>query len=223
MEFYRMLSEHYEKIFPLNNKVVEMVVSQTPDEGKVLDVGCAKGELVRELVNRGYDAEGLEYVPELIGYPERTIEGDMHSLPYEDETFDTLVCTGNTLVHSFDVPSVMTEFSRVLKSGGKAVIQILNYDRILTAKPQFLPKIAFESYSFIREYDYKSDYIEFIGTITGGGETVSSSVRLKPLKTGDLQAEASGAGLNTVLLFGGFDRSDHNHESYATVIVLEKK
>lgn len=222
MEFYKMLSEHYEQIFPLNSKVVEMVESVTPAGGRVLDVGCAKGELVRELFSRGYDSVGLEYVEELVGFPEKTLVGDMHKVPYTEEEFDTLVCTGNTLVHSFDIGKVLGEFSRVLKKGGRVVIQILNYDRIMSARPEFLPEIKFGDNSFVRKYLYRDGCIEFIGELTVGGKTVSSSVELNPICFSELKDIMNDNGLRVESVYGGFDLSAFNENSYATVLIGER-
>ncbi len=46
------------------------------------------------------------------------IQADVSDLPYQDETFDGIVC-GGSLNEFLDVPKVMREFSRVLKPGGK--------------------------------------------------------------------------------------------------------
>ncbi|MGH3217615.1 MAG: class I SAM-dependent DNA methyltransferase [Streptosporangiaceae bacterium] len=37
-----------------------------PDTGPVLDIGCGQGELVRLMINDGYDAEGVDISPEQV-------------------------------------------------------------------------------------------------------------------------------------------------------------
>jgi ubiquinone/menaquinone biosynthesis C-methylase UbiE len=46
------------------------------------------------------------------------MQADVSNLPYQDETFDGIVC-GGSLNEFLDVPKVMRECSRILKPGGK--------------------------------------------------------------------------------------------------------
>jgi len=223
MQFYEMLSGYYEELFPVSDAVVKMVEDNTPKNGKVLDVGAAKGELVKILVDKGYDALGLEYVPELIGYKERTTIGDMHQLAFADETFDTVVCTGNTLVHSKTPNKVLAEFSRVLKRGGKVVLQILNYDRIMQVRPLSLPLIKTDNVIFEREYEYFDDNIKFKGALSSEQIKLESSVDLYPLEHPYLCNYMCSNDFGHIQAYGGFDKSLYKqNESYALVVMAEK-
>jgi len=223
MEFYRMLSEYYTEIFPLSEAAVEMAEEQTPIGGRILDVGAAKGELVRRLVSDGYDAVGLEYVPELIGYPERTIEGDMHKLPFEDESFDTVVCMGNTLVHSITPDSVLREFSRVLRKGGRLLLQILNYDRILIKRPESLPVINAGNIKFERRYEYNDNYISFKGKLISKIGEQMSEVNIYPVASMFLTTFLTDNDLRLTDTYGGFDKSAYEQEESYTLIVTAEK
>lgn len=46
------------------------------------------------------------------------VQADVRSLPYRDAVFDTLVC-GGSLNEFTDLPQTLSEFSRVLKPGGR--------------------------------------------------------------------------------------------------------
>lgn len=48
---------------------------------------------------------------------------DVHEIPFEDESFDVLICN-HVLEHVEDDHRVMTEIHRVLKPGGWAILQI---------------------------------------------------------------------------------------------------
>lgn len=223
MKFYRMLSENYSEIFPLSDSALRMVIDITPDGGRVLDVGAAKGELVRALIQEGYDAFGLEYVPELIGYPERTIEGDMHKLPFEDGSFDTVVCMGNTLVHSDTPETVIAEFSRVLKKEGRLLIQILNYDRILENKPSTLPVIECPDVRFERKYEYYDDHILFKGEIIKNNCKEKSSVKIYLITSLFMTTMLNDNKLHTLKKYGGFEKTEFTPKnSYSLVVISEK-
>jgi SAM-dependent methyltransferase len=223
MKFYEMLAENYDEIFPLNTKVFETIADVTPAGGKILDVGCATGSMVRKLAGVGFDAVGLEYEPKLIGVPELTVLGDMHAMKFENEQFDTLVCTGNTLVHSSTANSVLMEFARVLKSGGYMVLQILNYDRIMKDRPDSLPTIQTDNVKFERLYHYEDDHIRFQGRLISDGVESSSCVSLYPLETEQLRYFAKLAGMSVEGIYGGFDKSEYDSDnSFPLVAILRK-
>lgn len=121
---------------------------------RVLDVGCAKGFLVKDLmiVCPGLEAFGLDVSlyalrlcePEVVG---RLHLGTAEQLPFPDRSFDCVLSL-NT-VHNFPRPraiKVMQEIERV--SGGRAFVQVDSY---------YTPeqKEIFESWVLTAEfYDY---------------------------------------------------------------------
>jgi len=223
MNFYEMLSKNYDEIFPLNMGLVNMTSEYTPENGRILDVGCATGCLVRAMESRGYDAMGLEYEQALLGYPEKTTVGDMHNLPFDDESFDTLVCTGNTLAHvsdSGDAMLVIGEFARVLKHGGVAILQILNYDLIMKNRPAELPAIKTDNLIFKRHYEYNKGSIEFKGTIIKGDEEYSSSVSLFPILPGEMENIVEKNGLSVKARYSGFDKSPYDMNTSFPYILM---
>ncbi len=100
---------------------------------KVLDVGCAKGFLVKDLmaVCPGLEVFGLDISPYALMNCEPEVVGRLHlgtadQLPFPDASFDCVLCL-NT-VHNFPRPraiTVMREIQRV--SGGRAFVQVDSY------------------------------------------------------------------------------------------------
>jgi SAM-dependent methyltransferase len=127
---------------------------------RVLDVGCAKGFLVKDLMKvcPGLEAFGLDIShyalmncePEVVG---RLHLGSAEKLVFPDRSFDCVLCL-NT-VHNFPRPraiKVMQEIQRV--SGGRAFVQVDSY---------YTPeqKEIFESWALTAEfYDYPQGWIE---------------------------------------------------------------
>jgi len=127
---------------------------------RVLDVGCAKGFLVKDLMKvcPGLEAFGLDIShyalmncePEVVG---RLHLGTAEKLVFPDRSFDCVLCL-NT-VHNFSRPraiKVMQEIQRV--SGGRAFVQVDSY---------YTPeqKEIFESWVLTAEfYDYPEGWIE---------------------------------------------------------------
>ena len=85
---------------------------------KALCIGARTGQEVVALKEIGVeDAIGIDIVP----HPPHVIEGDMHNLDFEDETFDFIYT--NVIDHSVDPEKMMAEMERVLKVGGHIFLQ----------------------------------------------------------------------------------------------------
>jgi SAM-dependent methyltransferase len=94
---------------------------------RVLDFGCGSGQLVEELVARGYDAHGCDIAvapeaPSIARAPERfkQVAVAPYRLPYDDESFDVVVST-SVLEHARNPEEYLVEIRRVLKPGGMAM------------------------------------------------------------------------------------------------------
>jgi len=124
---------------------------------RVLDIGCAKGFLVKDLLSEGMDAYGLdisEYAlmncePETIG---RIHLGSGDSLPFPDNSFDCVLSL-NT-IHNFSRERAITAMREIQRlSGGKAFVQVDSY-----RTPE--QKEIFESWVLTAEFhDYPDEWI----------------------------------------------------------------
>jgi len=226
MDFYKMLAEFYDEIFPLQEGLVKIVEEITESGGSIVDIGSASGTFVKTMTQKGYKVFGVEYEPTLVGFSQNTAVGDMHQLPFKDEVFDTLICTGNTLAHAHDlngVIRVMDEFNRVLKKGGRVFIQILNYEKILRSRPEELPFIKTKNVIFERYYSYSKGSVHFKGVVKAGGAEHTSAVRLYPLRRTELVTACSIASFSVDIFYGGFDRSGFVADASFSLIALLTK
>lgn len=67
--------------------------------------------------------EGIEYVSVDLYSPLAMVQADACDLPFEDESFDLAVCV-HTLEHIPDDRQALREMQRVLRPGGRAVLQV---------------------------------------------------------------------------------------------------
>lgn len=91
---------------------------------RLLDVACGTGNISRAATEVGALAIGVDFVDGMLSEARRLHpgidfrSGDAQALPFEDETFDVVVC--NFGVHHFSEPLVaLGEAHRVLRSGGR--------------------------------------------------------------------------------------------------------
>lgn len=104
---------------------------------KLLDIGCNWGRWSVAASRKGYDVTGLD--PTLgaifaakrvcgdLGATARFVCGDGRFLPFADNTFDVVFSFG-VLQHlsKADVRQAVSEIARVLKPGGKSLVQMPN-------------------------------------------------------------------------------------------------
>lgn len=138
---------------------------------KVLDVGCAKGFLVKDLLDGGLDAFGLDVsryallhcLPEVAG---RLHLGSADSLPFPSHSFDAVLSI-NT-IHNLDRDGclrALREMTRVARDPRKCFVQVDAY-RSQAEKDVFeswcLTALTYMSpvewIALFNEADYQGDY-----------------------------------------------------------------
>jgi len=127
---------------------------------RILDVGCAKGFLVKDfmIVCPGLEAFGLDTSSYALLHCEDEVIGRLHlgsadSLPFPDNSFDFVVSL-NTL-HNFNRKNVVKAFSEIERvSKGSSFIQVDSYET-----PE--EKEIFEEWVLTAEYHgYPEDWLE---------------------------------------------------------------
>ena len=101
-----------------DNAVVELIVELLPSGGKVLDVGCGRGHILRALARRGAAGIGVDRHPYTGAPCRRLCAEEIRALA---ERFD-LIYTLHAL-HEFDAPERFpSEAGEVLRPGGILLI-----------------------------------------------------------------------------------------------------
>lgn len=111
--------------------VAQRMAAVAPGE-RVLDLACGTGELLRGIAQDTPGAEliGIDLAPKMVrrarsklsGVPKAQVRrADAHALPFEDNSFDTIVCA-STFHYFTDPEAVLAEAHRVLGPDGKLVL-----------------------------------------------------------------------------------------------------
>ena len=124
---------------------------------KVLDIGCAKGFLVKDLLAEGMDAYGLDISEYALEHGEPEVKGRLQlgsgdDLPYPDNSFDCVLSL-NT-IHNFTRDHAIIAIKEIQRvSGGRAFVQVDSY-----RTPE--QKEIFENWVLTAEfYDYPEGWI----------------------------------------------------------------
>ncbi|WP_405227749.1 class I SAM-dependent methyltransferase [Lentisalinibacter sediminis] len=90
--------------------------------GRIVDIGCGAGGLLRHLIDNvpadAYQHTGVDIV--VPGDLERVlpgvtlVEGAVERLPFEDRSFDTVICT-HVLEHVVDIRTAVAELRRICR------------------------------------------------------------------------------------------------------------
>ena len=95
--------------------------------GRVLDIPAGEGALAVRLKALGHEVSCCDLYPQIFKLQDTEIKrGDMDkTLPYDDNTFDHIVCVEG-LEHIENPANAVREFARLLKPGGLLVISVPN-------------------------------------------------------------------------------------------------
>lgn len=135
---------------------------------RVLDVGCAKGYLVRELVNQGIDAFGVDISPYAVENCHPDVVGRVHvgnvvDLSFVDDAFDCVLAID--VVHNLSrnlAGVALKEIQRV--SGGRAFVRVDSYRT-------HEQKSVFESWVLTAEFhDYPDGWIQLFDEVGYTGD-----------------------------------------------------
>lgn len=237
--FYESIAKVYDYIFPKNRKQLEFVesIKKISSEEKILDIGCATGNLTELLGEKTRNIVGIDLDKELLKeakekHPNLNFE-NMNMLKinekFEENSFDRVVSFGNTLVHLDSREEVEEFFQKVyktLKFNGLFIVQIINYNRIIEKNIKNLPTIDNEKVKFVRDYEYdksigKVDFITEL-TIKEANLNIKNNIKLLALTKVEIQKFLGETGFRNIEFYGDFERRELSDNSEALIFVAQK-
>ena len=105
---------------------LKMIVARVEPGERLLETGCGPGFLAKLLKDKGADVIGTDVSrvgaerTAKRGIPTQHVDLDTTKLPFEDQSFDTVICNSN-LEHLFYLEQNIAECLRVLRVGGKFI------------------------------------------------------------------------------------------------------
>ena len=238
MSFYQQIAPYYHHIFKINQDQVHFVQQKIIDESAhLLDVGCGIGTLSFELSHYYSQITGIDLDTEMIHYALNRQDNKLNTLQFhqlsmlelnqkfDKNSFDGIICFGNTLVHLNSLEQVMDflkQSKSVLKSEGKLLIQLVNYDRILSKEIKELPLIENDEILFERKYRYhaKTNRIDFntLLTVKSTHQQIKNGVVLLPILKSELEQLLKKAGFQNCNFFGNFKGEMYDLDSPALIV-----
>lgn len=217
------------------------------EEKQLLDIGCATGELAIQLAKSGAIVTGIDLNEDLLEQAKAKIgfEGSETATPnpkfkkgnmldlktdFRFGQFDLVLCFGNTLVHLQTpalVQQMLTGVFTVLKPGGHFLLQILNYDYILSEPVTELPLIDTDNVKFTRKYRFseRGSLISFQTELLIKAEckSIENETPLLALRSRQLTELLQNAGFAEIEFFSNFKLEPFGGKHLPLVVSCSKK
>lgn len=166
-EGYQNWAETYDNIPNLLIEVEEPAVKnllQKYKPGQVLDAACGTGRYSKFLKSLGHKVVGVDASKDMLNKAKLNdgiefLEGDLNSLPIEDNTKDLAICA-LALTHLPDIYKTISELTRVVKPNGTIIISDINPWLVaLGGQADFYDKAG--RYGYVKNYiHWHSEYID---------------------------------------------------------------
>jgi 2-polyprenyl-3-methyl-5-hydroxy-6-metoxy-1,4-benzoquinol methylase len=95
--------------------------------GRLLDVGCMKGEFMYYMQQRGWKVQGIDFStkpPNVFGLD--IFYGDLEAAGYEESSFD-LITLWAVLEHVYQPRKILSEVHKLLKPSGMTIVLVTNF------------------------------------------------------------------------------------------------
>lgn len=116
------------------NLMIDFLNKYLKKDTKILDVGCGTGGTIVYLKRAGFrNVIGVDNSPEALKYcKKRKLHNvkltSVNHLPFKEKTFDGIICLDVLYHRGVNPNEALSEFRRVLKSGGVLYIQEPSYN-----------------------------------------------------------------------------------------------
>lgn len=208
---------------------------------RILDAPCGAGRHVHLLERMKFRAVGLDFSEYLLQKaiskstlpcwnrrPPRLVQGLLQDLPFRDESFDFIVCLFSSFGYGEsdqDNLLVMREFARVLRPGGRVLIDVMNRHFIVQRIQPVYETIR--NSLFVREERElilnKRKLINRITVRDNRGNQREYFYKPWLYNGWELSWIASKAGLAAVNLYGDFQGNRYDLTSERAMLVAEKR
>lgn len=238
MSFYKQIAPYYKHIFKANVSQIDFLKSKiTNPDSSIIDIGCGIGTLSFELATHYKKVVGIDMDSEMIRDASETANNvskpisfqqgnmlELHAMVAKNSV-DAVICFGNTLVHLntlHEIADFLQQSKAVLKQNGKLLLQIVNYNKILSKNIKQLPLIENDIILFERHYEYRStaNKMDFNTRliVKSTQQIIDNSIELLPVLKEELSLLLTQAGFKHQNYFGTFNQESYSGESPALIV-----
>ena len=251
-EFYSEILEYYDELFPLKDEVVQFFVKLQQEQQedsrpgpaplcRLLDIGCATGSLENRLSGYVMDITGIDKNPDMIETATRRMKRVTSTLRFfemsalemrrflKQGSFHIISCIENTLPYISDETLLRKFFHdacELLATGGKFVVQTLNFDSILKNTKLQLPDLRSVRVTLQRSFLKAENGLFTLDSALelGNGRKIilQKTTQVLPATKAQIESYAKEAGFSTCASYSDFLQNEWTEEGSLTVLVFCK-
>jgi SAM-dependent methyltransferase len=213
-----------------------MMLLDQPHGSRLLDLGCGQGRHAVPLARAGYEVTGadrsaylLEHAQQRadrLGMPVSWVQADMRALPWRGQ-FDACINLFNSFGYFEDDAEneqVLHEVCRVLKPGGKFLLDIANRDYyLMNLWPRAWRRQGEALILEETEFDPLTGRFETRFTVLEGGRSESLAHSVRYYTAPELRTMLARAGLSLLDFYGDFEGGAFGVQSRRLIAVAQKQ
>ena len=205
----------------------------------VLDCACGTGHHIIMLRQLGYEIEGSDLSPAMIGETQKNLKkyGIETTIRVSDfknllnnfkNTFDAILCIGNSLPHLLSEQEIFEALSsiyRLLNNKGILILEQRNYDKLVKNQERFFPVSFRENEVFFYVLDYYPSKIVFnvIDLETDNKKFKVFSTEYYPLFTEKLGNILKNLGFKDMMFYQDHEFNTFDKNSSDQMIIICQK
>lgn len=237
--FYDKAAKFYDEMVSFENLLRNRITSLKPfTEGRseAADLGCGTGVDSVALAQLGLAVTAFDASEHML----QTASGNASKFGAEivfhnysldkipdrfSDSADVCISLGNTLANLSEqqLRTALSNIYKMLHTGGIFLLQILNYERIVSGGERIINIKETQDSWTVRFYDFNAEEVmfnilRFSKDNPAQRELISTTVY--PHRLGTMTAMLSDAGFANAEAFGNFDRTPFDAKSSADLIIL---
>jgi SAM-dependent methyltransferase len=147
----------------------------------------------------------------------RWVQADFRELPFEDESFDTVLCLFTSIGYRGEEGDrlMFGEFRRVLRPGAVVIVEALHRDRLMAVYQErgWEPLEGDSILAEHRRFDYRAGEIETEHILFADGKRRSVTFRVRVYTATELVRLLEGVGFDQIDCFGDLDGGELARET----------
>ncbi|HVN53855.1 MAG TPA: class I SAM-dependent methyltransferase [Anaerolineaceae bacterium] len=212
---------------------------------RILDAACGTGQHALALAKKGFAVSGADLSEGMIARARENSSAAGMEIPfavagfdslaglYPPESFDALLCLGNSLPHLISRPNLgaaLSAFARLLRPGGLLLVQNRNFDAVLARQERWMDPQSDRSEDtdrvFIRFYDFRPDGLISFNILTlrreklGEWKQTITTTLLRPQTRAELVELAGRASFEEIEIFGSLDGSPFDPQNSGNLVLV---
>ncbi len=239
---YNDFANIYDELFPISEAQKTFfleLVERTASPKNLLDIGCGTGELAIALDPHHNYIAAIDLDASMIG--KATLKQHSKHLDFKqmnmkhidnvffNHSFSIISCLGNTLPHltsTLEIQMFINSCHVLLRKKGTLILQLMNYDKILSENITTLANIETINYLFERQYEIRNEEKVIFRTIVTNKKTKEEKVSettLYPIRKEKLVQILSDCGFENIITYGSFKKDDFTTSSDVLIIEATTK